>query len=31
MSQDAHALERAIALACRVHQGQRYPSPEAEP
>jgi (p)ppGpp synthase/HD superfamily hydrolase len=31
MSQDADALERAIALACRAHRGQRYPSPEAEP
>lgn len=31
MSDDADALERAIALACRAHRGQRYPSPEAEP
>ena len=31
MSQDADALERAITLACWAHQGQRYPSPEAEP
>ena len=31
MSQDADALERAIALACRAHRGQRYPSLEAEP
>jgi (p)ppGpp synthase/HD superfamily hydrolase len=31
VSQDADALERAIALACRAHRGQRYPSPEVEP
>jgi (p)ppGpp synthase/HD superfamily hydrolase len=31
MSQGADLLERAIALACRAHHGQRYPSPEAEP
>lgn len=31
MSDDADLLEEAIALACRAHRGQRYPSPEREP
>ena len=31
MGNDADALEQAIELACRAHQGQRYPSPEPEP
>ncbi|MDG6108652.1 bifunctional (p)ppGpp synthetase/guanosine-3',5'-bis(diphosphate) 3'-pyrophosphohydrolase [Dactylosporangium aurantiacum] len=31
MSDDAALLEEAIALACRAHHGQRYPSPEREP
>lgn len=31
MNDDAGLLEQAIALACRAHRGQRYPSPEREP
>jgi hypothetical protein len=31
MESDGVALERAIALACRAHRGQRYPAPCAEP
>jgi len=31
MSDDADLLEEAIALSCRAHRGQRYPSPEREP
>ena len=31
MDQDAELLERAIALACLAHRGQRYPSPDREP
>jgi (p)ppGpp synthase/HD superfamily hydrolase len=31
MGPEALALERAIALACRAHRGQRYPSPSGEP
>ena len=31
MREDGDSLERAIALACAAHRGQRYPSPEAEP
>jgi GTP diphosphokinase / guanosine-3',5'-bis(diphosphate) 3'-diphosphatase len=31
MKHDAVALERAIKLACSVHRGQVYPSPEGEP
>lgn len=31
VSDDSEALERAIALACAAHRGQRYPSPESEP
>jgi (p)ppGpp synthase/HD superfamily hydrolase len=31
MRDDIALLEEAIALACRAHRGQRYPSPEQEP
>jgi (p)ppGpp synthase/HD superfamily hydrolase len=31
MRDDAALLENAIAVACRAHYGQRYPSPEREP
>jgi (p)ppGpp synthase/HD superfamily hydrolase len=31
MRDDAALLEEAIAVACRAHRGQRYPSPEREP
>ncbi|HWH96047.1 MAG TPA: hypothetical protein VNT03_19445 [Baekduia sp.] len=31
MEPDGVALERAIALACRAHRGQRYPAPREEP
>ncbi|MCU7728914.1 HD domain-containing protein [Actinoplanes sp. KI2] len=31
MEDDATLLAEAIAVACRAHRGQRYPSPEREP
>ncbi|MFI7426632.1 hypothetical protein ACIBPB_06560 [Micromonospora sp. NPDC049836] len=31
MRDDAALLDEAIAMACRAHHGQRYPSPEREP